>query len=181
MTINDQLLKKALAAGDRLADAERQVQLARTEYHTIVRRMHLAGGSLREIAQALELSHQRIQQMVEGAGGSWWQRIWGTRNRKRGLICTFCNRPQDEVARLIAGPKVYICDACVALAERSLTGSSDPAPRASLALAGDGTRARCSFCRKGRTADRPLLAGPAGIICGECLLVCRQILTDSAA
>jgi hypothetical protein len=58
MTINEGLLKKARAAGTGLADAERQVQLARTEYHAIVRRMHLAGGSLREIAQALELSHQ---------------------------------------------------------------------------------------------------------------------------
>jgi hypothetical protein len=180
MTINDELLKKARAAGTRLADAEGQVQMARTEYHTIVRRMHLAGGSLREIAQALELSHQRVQQMVVGAGGSWWQRVWRSRNMKSDLICTFCELTASEVTKLIAGPKVFICGACVALAEKSMTAGSRP-PRGSLVLAGERTRARCSFCGKRRKSERPLLTGPAANICGECLIVCRQILTDSAA
>ena len=179
MTLNEQLLKKARAARARLADTEHQVQLARTEYHTIVRRMHLAGGSLREIAQALALSHQRIQQMVDGAGGSWWQRVWRSRNLKSNLICTCCGRPQDEVARLIAGPKVFICDACVAVAEQSLTGTSASATRRSWALAKEEGKGRCSFCGKRKSSERPLLTGPAVNICGECLKVCRQILTDS--
>jgi hypothetical protein len=180
MTINEELLKKSRAAGTRLADAEHQAQLARKEYHTIVRRMHLAGGSLREIAQALCLSHQRVQQMVDGVGGSWWQRVWRSRNIKRDATCTFCERSQSEVAKLIAGPRVYICDGCVALAEQSMAGAH-PAARGSLALAREGARARCSFCGKQRTTDRPLLTGPAANICGECLGVCRQILIDSAA
>src|SRR5216684_9194313 len=96
MTVNKQLLEKALAAGTRLTDAERLVELARTEYHAIVRRMHLAGGSLRDIAHSLELSHQRVQQMVGNAGGSWWHRVWRSRNAKRNLICTFCERPDDQ-------------------------------------------------------------------------------------
>lgn len=179
MTIQEVLLKKARAAGARLADAERQVQLARTEYHAIVRRIHLAGGSLREMAQALELSHQRVQQMVDGAGGSWWQRVWRSRNARGNLSCTFCGRPQNQVARLIAGPKVFICDLCVAVAERSMTGSSIPAGQGVFALAGEGVKARCSFCAKRRTTDRPLLTGSAGNICGECITVCRQILIDS--
>ena len=59
MTINKQLLEKALAAGAKLTDAERQVELVRTEYHAIVRRMHLAGGSLRDIAHSLELRDRK--------------------------------------------------------------------------------------------------------------------------
>ena len=180
MTINDELLKKAQAAGAKLTDAERQAQLARTEYHAVVRRMHLAGGSLREIAEALGLSHQRVQQMVNGAGGSWWQRVWRSRKVTRDMVCTFCQRPASEVAKLIAGPKVCICDACVALAEKARTGSSARAVRGVLTLAGVGWRVRCSFCSKQRTAERPLLTGPAGNICGECLDVCGQILRDSA-
>ena len=178
MTVNKQLLKKALAAGARVTEAEHQVELARTEYHAIVRRMHLAGGSLRDIAHSLELSHQRVQQMVGNAGGSWWHRVWRSRNAKRNLICTFCERRDDQVAKLIAGPGVFICDACVALADQVKNGGSRAA-RGSLTLAREGSKARCSFCRKRRTADRPLLTSSAASICGECLHVCQQIIMDS--
>src|SRR5437660_4257116 len=100
MTLEEGLLKKALDAGTVHVEAERQARLARAEYHAAVRRLHLAGASLREIADALELSHQRVAQIVEGAGGSWWQRIWSTRNPRRDALCTFCGRPPSEVAKL---------------------------------------------------------------------------------
>jgi ATP-dependent Clp protease ATP-binding subunit ClpX len=32
---------------------------------------------------------------------------------KKQLRCSFCNRPQDQVRRLIAGPNVYICNDCI--------------------------------------------------------------------
>ncbi|WP_436791662.1 ClpX C4-type zinc finger protein [Yinghuangia sp. YIM S10712] len=32
--------------------------------------------------------------------------------------CSFCGKPGSEVGKLVAGPGVYICDECVALAER---------------------------------------------------------------
>ncbi|MBP2325277.1 ATP-dependent Clp protease ATP-binding subunit ClpX [Kibdelosporangium banguiense] len=32
------------------------------------------------------------------------------------LACSFCGRPQTEVAQLVAGPGVFICDGCVELA-----------------------------------------------------------------
>jgi hypothetical protein len=180
MAINQELLKKARAAADRLAGTEHEVQLARTEYYSIIRRMHLAGGSLREISQALGISHQRVQQMVQVTGGSWWQRIWRSRNLKENLVCTFCKRSQNKVSKLIAGPNVYICDRCVAKAERIMTDSGIPTCSGFLVPVKEGSRARCSFCRKGRTADRQLLTGSAGNICGECLGVCRQVLQDSS-
>lgn len=31
--------------------------------------------------------------------------------------CSFCAKPHTEVERLVAGPGVFICDECVALAE----------------------------------------------------------------
>src|SRR5260221_5657850 len=169
MVIHAPLLQKARAAAARLAETEHQVETARPEYHAIVRRMHLAGSSLREVAKALELSHQRVQQMVGGAGGSWWQRAWRSRNAKRNLACTFCKQSQDKVDKLIAGPNVFICDACVTLPEQSTTGS--PTARSLLALTSNA-KARCSFCRKRRARDRPLLTGPAASICAPCLIVC---------
>jgi len=33
------------------------------------------------------------------------------------LVCSFCNKPQSMVRRLIAGPDVYICDECVAMCQ----------------------------------------------------------------
>jgi hypothetical protein len=30
-------------------------------------------------------------------------------------FCSFCLKPSDEVAKLVAGPGVYICDQCVEL------------------------------------------------------------------
>jgi hypothetical protein len=31
------------------------------------------------------------------------------------MACTFCTKPSTEVARLVAGPGVFICNECVAL------------------------------------------------------------------
>jgi ATP-dependent Clp protease ATP-binding subunit ClpX len=40
----------------------------------------------------------------------------GDRERGRStLVCSFCNRTQEEVRKLIAGPNVYICDECIDL------------------------------------------------------------------
>ena len=176
MTLDAPLLNKAKAQAAQFAEAERQAQLSRGDYHSAVRRLHLAGGSLREIAQALGVSHQRVQQMVSSAGGTWWQRVWHSRSLKRDTVCTFCERPPSEVAKLIAGPNVYICDACVALAQRAATEGSS---RGGMAPVRSLT-ARCSFCGRLRSRSRPLAGAAAAAVCGECLQLCRQILTDRA-
>jgi hypothetical protein len=165
MTLDDKLLEKAKAAGAKLAEAEHEVMLTRADYHTHIRRLHLAGGSFREIAEAVGMSHQRVQQIVEAKGGTWWQRIWRTRKADRDAVCTFCERPPGEVSKLIAGPDVFICDSCVAQAEHP---SDSFAPAAG--------RARCSFCANKRTSRRPVLTHPAANICGACLRICREIL-----
>jgi ClpX C4-type zinc finger len=36
-------------------------------------------------------------------------------SRLPALCCSFCTKNQDAVAKLIAGPGVYICDECVSL------------------------------------------------------------------
>ena len=161
------LLAQAKAAGATLAEAERQVLLSRADYHTAIRRLHLAGGSVREIADALSMSHQRVQQIVSAAGGSWWQ-LWRSRRVKRDAVCTWCERPPSEVAKLIAGPNVFICDTCVAAAERQLKGTSR-APSASRS---------CAFCSRRANKARSLAYG-TNSICSDCLRVCREILDTS--
>jgi hypothetical protein len=36
-------------------------------------------------------------------------------NLRAGLCCSFCRKGPDEVAKLVAGPGVYICNECVDL------------------------------------------------------------------
>jgi ClpX C4-type zinc finger len=167
MTVDEEMLRRARAADAHLAGAEKAAAMARAEYNTLIRRIHLGGASLREIAAALGMSHQRVQQIVDDAGGSWWK------PRTRDMVCTFCGRPPSEVLKLIRGPNVFICDRCVADAERALAGASG----AALTLAAGG-KAACSFCGKRRSPGKPMTLGPSSNVCDACVGLCRQILAD---
>ena len=46
-------------------------------------------------------------------------------NNSLNCSCSFCGKDQDEVAKLIAGPGVYICDECIDLCNEIVTDSSD--------------------------------------------------------
>jgi ATP-dependent Clp protease ATP-binding subunit ClpX len=52
-------------------------------------------------------------------------------NLWRRLACSFCGKRAAEVAKLVAGPRVYICDRCVALASRILAEETSAPPSAS--------------------------------------------------
>jgi hypothetical protein len=185
--VNDELLAEARQAQERLIDAERDADVARAEFYRAVRRLHLDGASLRELAASLGLSHQRVHQIVEEAGGSRrWVRA-RRESRSRGLLaCSFCGKQQNEVRKLIAGPGVYICDPCVDLAGNVIS-SGQPADTelgTMDALSAHATYLRCSFCGKdrGRAAFMPevtLERTPASAaICSECLVLCNEIITE---
>ena len=42
------------------------------------------------------------------------------------LTCTFCRRSEHQVRKLVAGPGVYICDACVEIAHRIVRAEGSP-------------------------------------------------------
>ena len=49
----------------------------------------------------------------------------------RKLRCSFCGKDESQVAKLVAGPKVFICDVCTAAAARIINGNSpQPASQA---------------------------------------------------
>jgi ClpX C4-type zinc finger protein len=168
--MDEELLAEARRAEERLIDAERDAEVFRAEFHRAVRRLHLSGASLRDLAGALGLSHQRVHQIVESAGGS---RRW-LRQREPGqqepgdralnrpglqLACTFCGQNQAQVQKLIAGPHAFICDACVGHA-RSMINSSKAAdatfarvvlmPEREQPGRGQQVKLACSFCGKQR-------------------------------
>ncbi len=41
------------------------------------------------------------------------------------LRCSFCNKTQNEVKKLIAGPGVYICDECIELCNDIIAEEKD--------------------------------------------------------
>lgn len=48
--------------------------------------------------------------------------------RTRNLRCSFCGRREAEVRKLVAGPRVHICDRCVAIARDLMEDTPDAAP-----------------------------------------------------
>ena len=198
--MDEALLAEARQAQERLIDAERDADVFRAEFHRAVRRLHLHGASLRELASGLGLSHQRVHQIVEEAGGSRrWVRVRGG-NQPRGraggragelyLACTFCDKPQNKVRKLIAGPSVYICDGCVDLARVVLSDGQPVTTSIAELTAGpaDEPRTQCSFCGKRRDQVAGLVVGsvqterkaPAAI-CTECLDLCVEIVAEELA
>jgi Clp amino terminal domain, pathogenicity island component len=84
MTLDEQILAEAKEARQRLVDLESQTAHVRVDYHHAIKKLHAAGGSLREIADALELSHQRVHQIVEGPAGPPGGPPWAGRRWKHG-------------------------------------------------------------------------------------------------
>lgn len=107
MTLDEAILEEARKARQVLVDLESQTAHARVDYQHAIKKLHAAGGSLREIAEALELSHQRVHQIVEGppaplgpvwAGGRTWKR------RRHG-------RREHFLARFDAAARQVVVDA----------------------------------------------------------------------
>ena len=53
------------------------------------------------------------------------------KNSNEALRCSFCNKSQNDVRKLIAGPTVFICDECVAVCQDIIDEDQglEPAPR----------------------------------------------------
>ena len=48
--------------------------------------------------------------------------------RNKDLHCSFCDKSQDEVRKLVAGPGVYICDECIDLCNDILSEELEATP-----------------------------------------------------
>jgi hypothetical protein len=181
MALDPDLLNEAKIAEADLVEAEHAADVARAGFNRAVRRLHLAGASLREIALALGLSHQRVHQIVEAAGGS---RRWrkGAKIPRPGP-CSFCGRTAEQVKKLIAGPGVYICNRCISLASQAITADEPAGPpgTAIAPVAAEAMTEKCSFCGKRRYQVPGLAAAHSARICAECLALCHEIITERLA
>jgi ATP-dependent protease Clp ATPase subunit len=97
------------------------------------------------------------------------------RQKKRfSYYCSFCGKEQDQVQRIIAGPKgVYVCDECVIAFLEGNIGAHNEIE------ASTRQDHRCSFCGKKRNQVQRLIGGPNGVnICNQCIDLCREIIED---
>jgi ATP-dependent protease Clp ATPase subunit len=89
--------------------------------------------------------------------------------RQRIYVCSFCGKDQDQVRRLIAGPKgAYVCNECVA---HFITDDSTQNQQQLPATQ------RCSFCGKPQKEVERLVLAPGDVaICDECIDLCQEII-----
>ena len=169
MGLDRELVRQAERAKEQLAVAQHAAYRAKVDYHQAIRRLHAAGGSLREIAEALRMSHQRVHQIIDEAAEP-------TRRRRRepqrlsGPVgpCSFCGRPRDVCAKLIAGPEVFICDRCVLQATRLAAGPAvEGQAEGPLRLEPPGAQAKCSFCGLEARQVRHLVASGLAVAAGK--------------
>lgn len=192
MVLDEALLRETRQAKDRVIELQLEADRAQVNYQHTIRRLHAAGGSLREIAEALGLSHQRVHQIVEAVAGKIaFKEARDLRN------CTFCGVARDECLKLIAGPGVCICDECVALAN-DVTREGEPRSNERIRLTRfSDSKIRCSFCGKRSTkvrsrsvvgspgfafgkSPRAKYDGPGVRICSECLGLCNEIIIEES-
>jgi ClpX C4-type zinc finger len=95
------------------------------------------------------------------------------------LRCSFCNKKQDDVRRLIAGPSAFICDECVEVCndiiadDTRVTRSASPAAAPTPPLAGSDpstfNAVRCSLCGMSTPTEDALLIEQRGLLCPGCV------------
>lgn len=94
------------------------------------------------------------------------------------LRCSFCDKDQDEVHKLIAGPNVYICDECIAICNQVLAEERNPA---SLRLPDPDTIAQvsavfCSLCTVPIDGAASIEVPERGALCSDCVRIIRKVL-----
>jgi len=94
------------------------------------------------------------------------------------LRCSFCNKRQADVRKLIAGPTVFICDECVDVCveiiaddERLQASQSDVVgdkPSAKTSSSSTRNMAACALCGKRGSFKELLPIENRGALCGAC-------------
>ena len=100
MTLDEPTLTEARELRSRLLELQHDADRAKLDYHHAIRRLHAAGGSMREIAEALDLSHQRVHQIVEGDEPVAHRMDWmPPRSRRRRGVGRFTRVARHVVMR----------------------------------------------------------------------------------
>ena len=94
------------------------------------------------------------------------------------LRCSFCQKKQDDVRKLIAGPEVFICDECVEVCVDIMAHDarfqvpqdrSGPDPQRPAVKASAANIVACSLCGTPTSIKEVLPIENRGVLCGACV------------
>jgi ClpX C4-type zinc finger len=116
------------------------------------------------------------------------------------LRCSFCNKSQNDVHKLIAGPTVFICDECVAVCndillddvrmsdhatisvDTRVSGSAYSVPPRSAGREGRGEQpsypVMCAICGLPVMLDDALAIAERGFLCTGCVTAVEAALAE---
>ena len=111
------------------------------------------------------------------------------------LRCSFCNKSQRDVEKLIAGPKVYICCECVDICNdilrenlmlipepRTISRAEEAEPEGGMLKDPPAAAQpiRCKLCGLWSTMEFCSPVANRGWVCGACLDAVREVLDASS-
>jgi ATP-dependent Clp protease ATP-binding subunit ClpX len=109
----------------------------------------------------------------------WWRIRAKRANAEEAVLrCSFCNKDQNDVRKLIAGPAVFICDECVKVCndiiaddarvarQREHRGDAVPAAEAPIPWP---NMVRCALCRASVPSDEGIAISGRGVFCTDCV------------
>ena len=183
MTLDEEILEEARSLRSRLLELQHDAERAQADYHHAIRRLQAAGGSLREIAAELGLSHQRVHQIV-GADAPY--DLPRGRRGRGGPFLRFTRVAREVVAAaqeearelghgragtehlLVAAARVERGGAARVLADAGLTAETLRESVAAALPAGDPSRRRrYAFTRAAKRALEQSLAEAARLGSGS--------------
>ena len=101
-----------------------------------------------------------------------------------GVQCSFCGKTQDQVRKIVAGPKVYICDECIDLCNDIIAEEPEqdvrrqegqPVAEWGVSLAGNPL---CIVCRLPKGIAEVIFVPERGPICTVCVEAIRAITDE---
>jgi hypothetical protein len=93
------------------------------------------------------------------------------------LRCSFCEKSQDDVRKLIAGPTAHICDECVTVcvdiiaddARRSTAPANHTKPEFRTGPPTWSTATRCTMCRMPVMLEEAVAVPNRALLCRGCV------------
>ncbi len=109
----------------------------------------------------------------------WKKRLPSEPKAEPLLRCSFCNKSQRDVRKMIAGPEVQICDECVSVCQGIV--AEDVQSDGRTPIDSDNSEVvPCAICRSRIRVIHGLSIGTRGVLCQHCTEDVKEALKRPA-